>query len=135
VADALPVLETTTAGITSIWARKTAKEYNCTVSVGYPETTDPSHNWPKSPEYYNSVVVVDADGQTITNFRKSLLSPTDKNWAQEGRDGFFDRKIEELGHVAMGIGKCSTKSFERDYSNYKYQTNVLYYRHGLGVYS
>ncbi|TVY82557.1 Protein N-terminal amidase [Lachnellula suecica] len=109
-----PYLEPTTAGITSLWARTTALKYECVVTAGYPEKVDISPKWPASPECYNSAITVNADGETIANYRKSFLYYTDETWALEGPDGFFDGEIDELGNVAMGICKWPTKSFERD---------------------
>jgi predicted amidohydrolase len=109
-----PFLEPTTAGITSLWARTTALKYNCVVTVGYPEKVDVTPKWPTSPEYYNSAITVNADGETVANYRKSFLYYTDETWALEGPDGFFDGEIDGLGNVAMGICKWPTKSFERE---------------------
>lgn len=110
-----PYLEPTAAGITSLWARTTALKYDCTVTVGYPEKVDVAPKWPASPEYYNSAITVNSDGQTIANYRKSFLYYTDETWALEGPDGFYDGEIDRLGNVAMGICKWPTKSFEREY--------------------
>lgn len=110
-----PYLEPTASGITSLWARTTALKYECVVTVGYPEKVDVTPKWPASPEYYNSAITVNPDGETIANYRKSFLYYTDETWALEGPDGFFDGEIEGLGNVAMGICKWPTKSFEREY--------------------
>lgn len=56
-----------------------------------------------SPEYYNSAVVINRDGETIANYRKKHLYYTDETWALEGVDGFFDGEIEDLGSCALGI--------------------------------
>lgn len=71
--------------------------------VGYPEKVDVSPRWPTSPEYYNSSIVVDGDGQTIANYRKSFLYAIDETWALEGKDGFFKGNLPGLGRTAMGI--------------------------------
>lgn len=102
-----PFLEPTCAGITSLWARTTALKHNCVVAAGYPEKVDVSRNWPTSAEYYNSVIVVNGEGETIANYRKSHLYYTDETWALEGPDGFFQGRINGLGHVAMGICKST----------------------------
>jgi protein N-terminal amidase len=78
-------------------------KYDCTVVVGYPEKVDVSAKWPASPEYYNSALVVNGDGDTIANYRKSFLYYTDETWALEGEDGFFHDAIPGLGTVALGI--------------------------------
>lgn len=100
-----PYLEPTTAGITSLWARTTALKYNCVVTAGYPEKVDVAPKWPAGPEYYNSAIMVNAEGETIGNYRKSFLYYTDETWALEG-SGFFTGTIEGLGDVAMGICEC-----------------------------
>jgi protein N-terminal amidase len=77
--------------------------------VGYPETVDISAKWPASPEYYNSAVLVNGEGDTVGNYRKSFLYYTDETWALEGGNGFFSGQLPGLGHVVMGIGtdlKC-----------------------------
>jgi len=72
------------------------------VTVGYPEKVDVTPKWPAGPEYYNSSVTVNRDGETVANYRKSFLYYTDETWALEG-SGFFGGQIPELGSVAMGI--------------------------------
>ncbi|QSZ30162.1 hypothetical protein DSL72_004682 [Monilinia vaccinii-corymbosi] len=117
-----PYLEPTTSGISSLWARTTALKHECVVIVGYPEKVDISPKWPASPEYYNSAITVNKDGETISNYRKSFLYYTDSKWALEGPDGFFDGEIDGLGNVAIGICKWPTKSFERmDLNPYKFE--------------
>ncbi|KAG4414840.1 hypothetical protein IFR04_012028 [Cadophora malorum] len=99
-----PYLEPSGSGITALWARTTALKYDCVVTAGYPEKVDIGPNWPDTcPKYYNSAITVNADGETIVNYRKSFLYTTDETWANEGPDGFYNDKIEGLGHVAMGI--------------------------------
>jgi protein N-terminal amidase len=129
--DIHPFLEPTATGFTSIWARETALEYGCMVIAGYPEKVDVTAKWPASPEYHSSVIVVDAHGEIIANYRKSFVCSPDQKWALEGDGDFYDGEIEGLGNVVMGIGKCLTKN---QYSNRKYQANILCYRHGLEVY-
>lgn len=73
--------------------------------MGYPEKVDVSARWPTSPEYYNSAIVVNRDGETVANYRKSFLWATDEKWALEGTDGFFYSDMQDLGQTAMGIGK------------------------------
>lgn len=108
------------------------------VTVGYPEKVDITPHWPTSPEYYNSAIVVDPDGNTIANYRKSFLFYSDETWALEGPDGFFDGEIEGLGNVALGICKPPTKDFERE-SHFPLAVAVdadillLLCRHGLEV--
>jgi hypothetical protein len=89
------------AGTSSLWARATAIKYKCVVTVGYPEQVTAVAKPPASPEYYNSVITVSADGQTISNYRKSFLYYGDEAHAQ-GPDGFFDGEIAGSRNVAMG---------------------------------
>jgi predicted amidohydrolase len=71
--------------------------------VGYPEKVDPVENWPTSPEYYSSAIVVNGDGETIANYRKNFLYQIDETWALESKDGFFEGYVPGLGHTALGI--------------------------------
>lgn len=100
-----PYLEPQGSGISALWARTTALKYNTNVIVGYPERVDVSPKWPTGPEYYNSTLVINGDGETIANYRKSFLYVIDETWALEGKDGFFDGEMPGLGNVAMGICK------------------------------
>ncbi|KAI8633272.1 hypothetical protein F5Y19DRAFT_295068 [Xylariaceae sp. FL1651] len=98
-----PYLEPKGSGISALWARTVALKLNCVVTVGYAEKVDVKPKWPTSPEYYNSVIVVNPDGETIGNYRKSFLYYTDETWALEGQDGFYDAVIPGLGTTSMGI--------------------------------
>lgn len=100
--DIVPYLEHSGSGITSLWARTVALKYNCIVTAGYPEKVDVTAQWPTGPEYYNSAIVVNDDGETIANYRKSFLYYTDETWALEG-DGFFEGYIPGLGNTSIGI--------------------------------
>lgn len=111
--DITPFLEPSGSGITSLWARTIALKYNCTVTVGYPEKVDVSPKWPTGPEYYNSTIVVNGDGETIANYRKNFLYHTDETWALEGGRGFYDGFIPGLGNTSIGI--CM------DLNPYKYE--------------
>ncbi|KAF4452897.1 hypothetical protein F53441_4323 [Fusarium austroafricanum] len=111
--DIAPFLEYSGSGITSLWARTVALKYNCVVTVGYPEKVDLSARWPANPEYYNSTIVVNAEGETIANYRKSFLYYTDESWALEGNEGFFEGYIVGLGNTSIGI--CM------DLNPYKYE--------------
>lgn len=95
-----PYLEPSGSGISSLWARTTALKYDCTVAVGYPEK---AHNARRATEErYNSLIMVNGDGETVGNYRKSFLYYTDATWAQEG-GGFFSGEVEDFGKVAAGI--------------------------------
>ena len=98
-----PFLEPPGSGISSLWARTTALKYDCAVVVGYPEKVDVRAQWPASPEYYNSALIVNGDGDTIANYRKSFLYYTDETWALEGKEGFFRGEIPRVGSTALGI--------------------------------
>ncbi|KAL2068252.1 hypothetical protein VTL71DRAFT_16350 [Oculimacula yallundae] len=126
-------LEPTAAGITSLWARTTALKYNCIVAVGYPEKVDVSKKWPAIPEYYSSVIVVNAEGETIANYRKSFLYYIDETWALEG-EGFYAGDIEGLGNIAMGIGMDLTPyRFEAPWSAWEFAHHVLHVEANLVI--
>ncbi|KAH7318582.1 carbon-nitrogen hydrolase, partial [Stachybotrys elegans] len=108
-----PFLEHQSTGITSLWARNVALRLDCVVIAGYPEKVDLADQWPADPEYYNSAIVVNEDGETIANYRKTHLYYTDEPWALEGRK-FFEGHIPGLGPTAIGI--CM------DLNPYKFQT-------------
>ncbi|CAG8958844.1 hypothetical protein HYFRA_00011795 [Hymenoscyphus fraxineus] len=132
-----PFLEPTTAGVTSLWARTAALKYECVVTVGYPEKVDITPKWPASPEYYNSAITVNSEGETIANYRKSFLYYTDETWALEGPDGFYDGEIEGLGNVAMGICKWPTNpyKFESPWSAWEFAYHILHKQANLVVLS
>jgi protein N-terminal amidase len=88
-------------------------KYRCVVTAGYPEKADLTPQWPVSPEYYNSAIIMGADGKAIANYRKSSLYFTDETWALGGPDGSYDGEIAGLGNVVIGIYKWPTKSFKR----------------------
>lgn len=99
-----PYLEPAGEGPTAKWAKETAKRLKCKVCVGYPEIenassltlelTAPSDNksqgaGPESKKseeekYYNSLLVVDENGEVLLNYRKAFLYYTDETWAAEG---------------------------------------------------
>ncbi|OWO99811.1 hypothetical protein B2J93_6866 [Marssonina coronariae] len=120
-----PFLEPTAAGVTSLWARTTALKHSCIVAAGYPEKVDVSRRWPANPEYYNSLIVVNTDGETIANYRKSFLYYTDETWALEGT-GFYSGTIEGLGEVAMGICMdLNPYKFEAPWNAWEFGYHVL----------
>jgi predicted amidohydrolase len=100
-----PFLEPSGSGISALWARTTALKYDCNVLVGYPEKVDVFKQWPTPPEYYNSAILINGDGETIANYRKSFLYAIDETWALEGKPHFFSDYIPGLGHTAIGICK------------------------------
>ncbi|KAI1847139.1 hypothetical protein JX266_006679 [Neoarthrinium moseri] len=126
LSDISPFLEPTCAGITSLWARTTALKYNCTVAAGYPEKVDVSPHWPTSPEYYNSVIVVNQEGETIANYRKSHLYYTDETWALEGPSGFHKGFVPGIGRIAMGICMdLNPYRFEAPWSAFEFAFHIL----------
>ncbi|CAJ2507524.1 Uu.00g087100.m01.CDS01 [Anthostomella pinea] len=123
--DIAPFLEPTGAGITSVWARTTALKHNCKVVVGYPETADVSFKWPTSPEYYNSAIIVNEEGDTWGHYRKSHLYYTDETWALEG-SGFFKGHVPGLGKISMGICMdINPYKFEAPWSAYEFAFHAL----------
>ncbi|KAI9049210.1 hypothetical protein LZ554_007057 [Drepanopeziza brunnea f. sp. 'monogermtubi'] len=130
-----PFLEPTAAGITSLWARTTALRYKCIVAAGYPEKVDISKRWPADPEYYNSVIMVGLDGETITNYRKSFLYYTDETWALEGK-GFYSGSVKGLGDVAMGICMdLNPYKFEAPWNAWEFGHHILRVKANLVILS
>ncbi|KAF3811270.1 Protein N-terminal amidase [Colletotrichum gloeosporioides] len=131
-----PFLEPSGSGITSLWARTTALKYNCNVVVGYPEKADVSSQWPTGPEYYNSAIVVNGDGETIANYRKSFLYYTDETWALEGDKGFFEGWIPGLGNTSIGICMdLNPYKFQAPWHSFEFAFHVLEYESNLVIVS
>ncbi|KAK2025001.1 hypothetical protein LX32DRAFT_77749 [Colletotrichum zoysiae] len=131
-----PYLEPSGSGITSLWARTTALKYNCNVVVGYPEKVDVSNNWPTGPEYYNSAIVVNGDGETIANYRKSFLYYTDETWALEGNNGFYEGWIPGLGNTSIGICMdLNPYKFQAPWHAFEFAFHVLEYESNLVIVS
>ncbi|KAL2873927.1 hypothetical protein SGCOL_010898 [Colletotrichum sp. CLE4] len=131
-----PFLEPSGSGITSLWARTTALKYNCNVVVGYPEKVDVSNQWPTGPEYYNSAIVVNEDGETIANYRKSFLYYTDETWALEGNQGFYEGFIPGLGHASIGICMdLNPYKFQAPWHAFEFAFHVLEYESNLVIVS
>ncbi|KAK0728213.1 carbon-nitrogen hydrolase [Lasiosphaeria miniovina] len=125
-----PFLEPSGSGISALWARTTALKYDCTVAVGYPEKVGSP-----SPEYYNSLILVNGDGETVANYRKSFLYYTDATWASEG-DGFFGGPVGEFGQVAMGICMdINPYKFQAPYHAFEFAFHVLEVRANLVILS
>ncbi|KAK4086182.1 hypothetical protein Purlil1_9494 [Purpureocillium lilacinum] len=124
--DITPFLEPSGSGITSLWARTIALKYNCYVTVGYPEKVDVSPKWPTGPEYYNSAIVVNGDGETIANYRKSFLYYTDETWALEGNRGFYDGFLPGLGNTSIGICMdLNPYKFEAPWHAFEFAFHIL----------
>ncbi|KAK1778990.1 carbon-nitrogen hydrolase [Copromyces sp. CBS 386.78] len=131
-----PFLEPSGSGISALWARTNALKYDCTVAVGYPEKVGSSGS-PRgsSPEYYNSLLVVNGDGETVANYRKSFLYYTDQTWAMEG-GGFYGGRMEGFGNVAMGICMdINPYKFEAPWHKFEFAFHVLEVRANLVILS
>ncbi|KAJ4388951.1 hypothetical protein N0V93_006413 [Gnomoniopsis smithogilvyi] len=121
-----PFLEPQGSGISALWARTTALKYNTNVVVGYPERVDVTPKWPTGPEYYNSTIVVNGDGETVANYRKSFLYVIDETWALEGKDGFFVEDVPDLGTIAMGICMdLNPYKFEAPWHAFEFAFHIL----------
>ncbi|KAF4119655.1 protein N-terminal amidase [Geosmithia morbida] len=132
--DIMPFLEFSETGISSAWARNMALKYDCIVAVGYPEKVDVSYKWPADPEYYNSAIVADRDGEFIVNYRKSFLYYTDESWALEGNQGFFEGFIPGLGNTSMGICMdLNPYKFEAPWNAFEFGFHILEARSNLVI--
>ncbi|KAI0859224.1 carbon-nitrogen hydrolase [Xylaria cubensis] len=119
-----PFLESRGSGISALWARTTALKLDCVVTVGYPEKVDVKSKWPTSPEYYNSVIAVNSDGETIAHYRKTFLYYTDETWALEGPEGFYGGFIPELG-TTTSMGICIPYKFEAPWLAFEFAFHCL----------
>lgn len=126
--DVKPFLEHSGSGISSLWARTMALKYNCVVAVGYPEKVEwssSSSQRPIGPEYYNSAIVVNGDGETVANYRKSFLYYTDETWAMEG-GRFYQGSIPTLGNVSIGICMdLNPYKFEAPWHAFEFAHHIL----------
>ncbi|KAI0852298.1 carbon-nitrogen hydrolase [Daldinia vernicosa] len=123
-----PFLEPQGSGVTALWARTVALKYNCVTIVGYPESCDVKAKWPTGPEYYNSAIVVNGEGETIGNYRKSFLYYTDETWALEGGEGFWQGVIPGLGNRNTSLGICmdiNPYKFEAPFHAFEFAFHVL----------
>ncbi|KAL6836231.1 hypothetical protein J3E69DRAFT_373354 [Trichoderma sp. SZMC 28015] len=78
------------------------------------------------PEYYNSAIVVNGDGETIANYRKYFLYYTDESWALEGNRGFYDGYIPGLGNTSIGICMdINPYKFEAPWHAFEFAFHVL----------
>lgn len=124
-----PYLEPSGSGISALWARTTALKLNCNVVVGYPEKVDGA-----TAEFFNSAIMVNRNGETIANYRKSFLYTVDEAWASEGREGFLDAEIPDLGKVAMGICMdINPYKFEAPWHAFEFAFHVLEARANLVI--
>lgn len=135
-------------GPSASWARETAKRLQCKVCVGYPEVEKDAEK-PGHGTYYNSLLVVDEDGNLIHNYRKTFLYYTDETWAAEGQveRGFRQLELtskasssdlealvknqlssEHEKRVATSFGICmdiNPYKFEAPFDKWEFATRVL----------
>ncbi|KAL5624350.1 hypothetical protein BROUX41_004410 [Berkeleyomyces rouxiae] len=111
--DVYSFLEPSGSGVTSMWARTVALKYGCTVVAGYAEKADVRSNWLGRPEYYNSTIAVNSNGETVAHYRKCYLQPSEEAWALEGPNPFHGEWLPDLGQVAIGTSM--------DINPYKFQ--------------
>lgn len=128
-----PFLELAGLGVSSLWARTTALKYDCTVAVGYPERFRP---YPSDrEELFNSLILVNGDGENVANYRKSSLYYTDETWASEG-SGFYGGYIGSLGNTAMGICMdINPYRFKAPWTAFEFAFHVLEVRANLVIVS
>ncbi|KAL5337161.1 carbon-nitrogen hydrolase [Aspergillus crustosus] len=81
-----PYVEEVGKGPSAEWARRTARRLRCKVCVGYPEIefSTGTEGGAREEKYYNSLLVVNEEGSTLLNYRKTFLYYTDETWASEG---------------------------------------------------
>ncbi|KAI2780343.1 carbon-nitrogen hydrolase [Daldinia loculata] len=121
-----PFLEPQGSGVSALWARTVALKYNCVTIVGYPESCDVKAKWPTGPEYYNSAIVINGEGETIGNYRKSFLYYTDETWALEGQEGFWNGSIPGLGNTSLGICMdINPYKFEAPFHAFEFAFHIL----------
>lgn len=117
--------------------------------MGYPEIEKDSQD-PDKVTYYNSMLVVDENGEFILNYRKSFLYYTDETWAAEGQveRGFHELEFASQGtlssltnpvhqgeqvlsekkRVATSLGICmdiNPYKFEAPFDKWEFATRVL----------
>lgn len=98
-----PYLEQSGQGPSAAWARETAERLKCKVCVGYPEVeVENSHSGQPEEKYYNSLLVVDEQGNILVNYRKTFLYYTDETWASEGSAelGFHQLTFPEANYAS-----------------------------------
>lgn len=71
--------------------------------VGYPEQAFSTTKEDGSADLFNSVIIVDGDGEIFGNYRKQHLYYTDETWAEEGTGGFYSGHLPRIGQAALGI--------------------------------
>lgn len=132
-----PYLEPAGQGRSAEWARETARRLRCKVCVGYPEIERKTEAGPASGDQgtcYNSLLVVDENGDLLLNYRKSFLYYTDVPWAAEGdmERGFlkvdFGNRQESMKQVDTSFGICmdiNPYKFEAPFTDWEFANRVL----------
>lgn len=139
-----PYLEPAGQGRSAEWARETATRLRCKVCVGYPEIELTTASPPAGTENalasreqgkcYNSLIVVDENGEVVLNYRKSFLYYTDETWAEEGDVERGLLKVEfggghgELKHADTTFGICmdiNPYKFEAPFTAWEFANRVL----------
>ncbi|KAE8350948.1 carbon-nitrogen hydrolase, partial [Aspergillus coremiiformis] len=137
-----PYLEPVGEGPSATWAKDTARRYQCKVCIGYPEIEeagvghgDGSNSHQET--YYNSLLVVDENGEVLHNYRKTFLYYTDETWAAEGdakrsfRELTFGNPKEQQSpksRVATSFGICmdiNPYKFETPFTTWEFANRVL----------
>ncbi|KAJ5145999.1 uncharacterized protein N7515_000563 [Penicillium bovifimosum] len=129
-------------GLSANWARETAKRLRCKVCIGYPEIERDLEE-PDKVTYYNSLLVVDEEGEIVVNYRKTFLYYTDETWAAEGQveRGFYELEFasrvksssletlpQEPKRIATSFGICmdiNPYKFEAPFDKWEFATRVL----------
>ena len=101
-----PYFEAAGQGPSGIWAKETAHRVGCKVCVGYPEVVVANAEDNERETYYNSLLVVDGNGDVLVNYRKSFLYYTDEKWAAEGD---IKRGFARLPFKSLADGKDEGK--------------------------
>ncbi|KAE8150705.1 carbon-nitrogen hydrolase [Aspergillus avenaceus] len=134
-----PYLEPVGTGPSAQWAKDTARRYQCKVCVGYPEVekSDAEGSDSQAETYYNSLLVVDENGEVLVNYRKTFLYYTDETWAAEGdakrsfHELTFSKSHEQQAlsaKVATSFGICmdiNPYKFETPWTAYEFANRVL----------
>lgn len=103
------------------------------MAVGYPERFRPHPS--SREELFNSLIVVNGDGENVANYRKSSLYYTDDTWASEG-GGFYGGYIGGLGNVAMGICMdINPYKFKAPWAAFEFAFHVLEVRANVVIVS
>ena len=146
-----PYLEAVGQGPSGIWAKETARRVGCKVCVGYPEVVVANAEDNESETYYNSLLVVDENGEVLVNYRKAFLYYTDEKWAEEGdvRRGFAHLPFKYLADgkdggehnnaaLATTFGICmdiNPYRFEAPWTAWEFANRVLDSRSQLVIVS